>query len=300
MTGAGGSLKFIVGSRTLWAPSVRLKTLSYSLDDLIDGRLLPFPDAEGDDGYRVLSAPAEILDRLPSGFAVGGVQRYRRYFIDMSGDYAAYLGQFSSKTRSTFARKRRKLIEASGGTLDIRFYRTPAEIGAFLALALPLSRRTYQGRLLDAGLPEDGEAHAMMAQLAADDRVRAYLLFLDGKPVSYLYLPIDDDVLVYANLGYAPEAAGLSVGTVLQLEALEQLFAESRYRYFDFTEGQGAHKAMFGSDSREAVSFYMVRKRSRAHALIAMLDGFDQGVAAVKAVADRAGVAAKVRQLLRR
>ena len=107
----------------------------------------------------------------------------------------------------TLRRKRRKFEEASGGELDLRTYHSPDEMDEFVRLALPLSQRTYQARLLDAGLPDSETARAEMRELAWQDRVRAFLLFLDGKPVAYLYLPIERDTLVYAHLGHDPDHA---------------------------------------------------------------------------------------------
>ena len=69
--------------------------------------------------------------------------------------------------------------------------------------------------------------------------MRAFLLFLAGEPVAYLYLPVSGRTLIYAYLGYDAEHAHLSPGTVLQMAALENLFAEKRFAYFDFTEGEG-------------------------------------------------------------
>jgi CelD/BcsL family acetyltransferase involved in cellulose biosynthesis len=217
----------------------------------------------------------------------------------MAGSYEGYLSRFSGKTRSTLRRKQRKFAAENGGELDVRAYRSSDELSAFLDLALPLSHRTYQARLLDAGLPGDERAKAEMETLAAQDRVRAFLLFLKGEPVAYLYLPVVGDTLVYAYLGYDAAHAQLSPGTVLQMAALESLFAEERFRYFDFTEGDGAHKALFGTDSVDCASFLMLRPSLSNRALLAGLAVFDRTVAGGKALAGKTGVEAAVRRLLR-
>jgi hypothetical protein len=74
------------------------------------------------------------------------------------------------------------------------------------------------------------------ATLAAGGQVRAYLLFDGERP--YLYCPVQGDVVIYRYLGYDPDYARMSVGTVLQWLALEELFREARFRMFDFTEGE--------------------------------------------------------------
>jgi len=303
MTSAAVPLKFVVGSRKLLEVRRQLCTVSFDLARLIEGRMPPFPDDGAAEGYRVLSAPQaavpSIRERHP-GYLLGGFQAYRRFYIDMAGSYAEYLARFSGKTRSTLGRKRRKLAELAGGTLVVREYRSPAEIEDFLAHALPLSQRTYQTRLLDAGLPEGPEARAAMLREARADAVRAYLLFVGGEAVSYLYLPVEDGTVTYAYLGYDPAFAAHSVGTVLQMEALERLFAEQRYARFDFTEGEGAHKALFGTDCIEACSFLLLKPTLANRALIGSLDLFDAAVAKAKRLALRSGATGTLRRLLRR
>jgi CelD/BcsL family acetyltransferase involved in cellulose biosynthesis len=303
MTQAGSQIKFVIGSRQIFGVSRPMRAISYSLEHLIDQTEPQFPATEADQhGYRILSAPlckyADIVGRHP-GYIAGGLQRYRRYYIDMSASYDGYLSRFSSKTRSTFNRKKRKLAEYSGGNLDIREFRTPAELEEFLAYALPLSAQTYQARLLDAGLPESAGEREKMLSLAADDSVRAYILFAHGKAISYLYLPVVNNVIVYAFLGYDPAAANLSPGTVLQLEALERLFAEKRYRLFDFTEGEGAHKQMFGTDHVEACSFFLMKGKLANRMLLGSLAVFDAGVASAKRLAERSSLGSEIRRRLR-
>ena len=257
--------------------------------------------APGPDGLRILSAPTERLAAIAArypGFVAGGRQDYRRHYIDMDGSFEDYLARFSGKTRSTLRRKAKKLAEECGG-YDITEHRSPAEIEAFLAAALPLSARTYQARLLDAGLPDSPEARRAMLEAAEDNRMRAFLLHAGGAPIAYLSLPVVSATLVYAHLGYDPDHARLSPGTVLQMEALERLFAEGRYRWFDFTEGDGAHKAMFGTGSAACSSLVLLRPTLANRALLASRGAFDAGVAQAKALAERSGALARIRAGLR-
>ena len=293
-------VRFVAGSRKLFAVHRRLHTLAFGLEDLVARRMPPCAGA-GPDGLRVLSVSAPLrpeLERRFPGYLVGGVQHYRRHYIDMTGTFEAYLARFSGKTRSTFKRKRRKLEEMAGGTLELAEFRTPDEIGRFFEETLPLSRRTYQARLLDAGLPEGEAAMRTARALAGEDRLRAYLLRVQGHAIAYLYLPVEGATLKYAFLGYDPRYAHYSPGTVLQLEALERLFAERRFRYFDFTEGDGAHKAQFGTDSIEACSLLLLRPSLANRLLLASLNGFDGATGWIKQALGGAAMV-RVRRMLR-
>ena len=297
--GAAG-IDFTIGSRRLLSVPRRLTSWAFTLDELL-GNTLPAAPPSGPDGVRVLSAPtariADVAARYP-GFVAGGRQDYRRHYIDMSGSFADYLARFSGKTRSTLRRKARKLADAAGG-YTVSDHRTPAEIEAFLAAALPLSARTYQARLLDAGLPDSAEARRAMLQAAEADRMRAFLLHAGGQPVAYLSLPVEGRTLVYAHLGYDPDFARLSPGTVLQIEALERLFAEERFAWFDFTEGDGAHKALFGTHHIACSSLMLLQSTLANRALLGARAGFDGAVSSAKTLAQRSGVLGRVRSALK-
>lgn len=303
MNAETAQIKFVIGSRRLFAVPRRVRTVVCPLEALIDGVIPDFgADDAASEGFRIVSVPPFAVDGIARRFphhVVGGLHAYRRHYIDMAGSFADYLARFSGKTRSTFNRKRRRLAAFAEGTLQVEEFRTPDAMERFFAEAIPLSRRTYQARLLDAGLPEDAERRAEAAALAARDRLRAYLLRVKGQAIAYLYLPMEGDSLVYAYLGYDPDYAVHSPGTVLQLEALERLFAEKRYRYFDFTEGEGDHKALFGTDSVDACSFFLLRRRWSNRLLLGMLDAFDGAVAGARQVALRSGALAHIRKALR-
>lgn len=298
---AGAAIDFTIGSRRLLSVPRALSTWAFSLEDVLSGSLPPAPEA-GRDGVRVLSAPAALIGPATSrypGFIAGGRQDYRRHYIDMGTGFDAYLGRFSGKTRSTLRRKARKLADETPGGYTVTRHGTPAEIEAFLAAALPLSARTYQARLLDAGLPGDAPARRAMLEAAEADRMRAFLLHAGGAPVAYLALPVVGETLVYAHLGYDPAYAHASVGTVLQMEALEALFAEQRYRWFDFTEGDGAHKALFGTHHAACTSLMLLEPTLANRTLLGARAGFDAGVTGAKALAQRSGALGRVRAILR-
>ena len=295
------AIDFTLGSRRLLSVPRMLATWSFSLEDVLAGALPPAPPS-GRDGVRVLSAPttqlAAITARYP-GFIAGGRQDYRRHYIDMGQSFDDYMAQFSGKTRSTLRRKARKLADETPGGYSVTGHRTPAEIEAFLAAALPLSARTYQARLLDAGLPDDAAARRAMLEAAEADRMRAFLLHAGGQPVAYLSLPLSGQTLVYAYLGYDPDWARLSVGTVLQMDALERLFAEQRYRWFDFTEGDGAHKEMFGTHAAACSSLVLLEPTLANRTLLGARGAFDASVSQAKALATRSGAVSRIRALLR-
>ena len=304
MTPVRVPFRFCVGGQTIFSVSRILVRVRYDLDQVIANTTpnLPVLPAHAD-GYELYSLPtravAEIREGQRDKIALIR-QSYARRFICFDGAFDHYMSRFSGKTRSTLKRKRRRWAAESGGVVDIREYRHVDELALFYDLARPLSARTYQERFLSAGLPDNDAALADMKARAAADAVRAYILFMNGQPASYLYLPIDDGRLIYAYLGYDPALAHLSPGTVLQLEALVRLFAEARYRVFDFTEGDAPHKRLFATDSVDCVDLILLRATIQNRITLAALGSFDRTVSVISSLADRAGIKVRLRFLLRR
>src|SRR5512138_233205 len=185
--------------------------------------------------------------------------RFSRRFIDLTTDFDSYLSKFSGRTRSTFRRKLKRLCDESGGNIEWRSYRTASEMETFHAAARQISAVTYQEKLFDAGLPDEPEFVTAMLKRAQAGQVRGFVLFLGGAPVAYLYLPIAGSRVIYGYLGFDPAYAHLSPGTVLQLLALEALFAEGTHGVFDFTEGEGEHKRLFATHACLCGNAYYLR-----------------------------------------
>ncbi len=296
-------LKFQVGARTLWSLDRRLERVPLSLADVLAQRPIRLPRlADEADGFLVTSLPEDRIAAVAA--QAGGLlafvrQRYTRYHADLTGGFDAYLAAMSGSTRSGLKRKAKKLAAASGGTLDVRTCRTPDELAEFHPIARTISARTYQEALLGAGLPDTPAFVQAMLAAAAADRVRAWLLFVKQRPVAYLYCPAEGDTLRYDYLGHDPEAAHLSAGSVLQLEAMRTLFAERRFARFDFTEGEGQHKRQFATGGVPCADLLLLRPALANRAAIAALAGFDKAMAGAKRMTKRLGAEPLVRKLRR-
>lgn len=297
---------FQVGDFSIFSIALPLQVRSERLVDNAAPATTPqVPDSElaaGSEGFVVRAMPlaAPLQGIIRSGRYLCYVpQQYEHCYIDMSIGFERYQAKFSSKTRSTILRKIRKFADSCGGALKWESYKTPDEIDRFLALAVKLSKTTYQDRLLDAGLPDDPAFRAQAREQAARDEVRAYILFNGEVPVSYLYCPVEDGVLSYSYQGYDPAYMHLSVGTVLQWLAVEQLFAEAKFRYFDFTEGQSDHKRLFATDRRLCANVFMVRASLAHRCLLSshmLMNRFSNWLGVTM---ERFGLKARIKRLLR-
>jgi CelD/BcsL family acetyltransferase involved in cellulose biosynthesis len=299
-------LPFRLGDWTAFSVPLKLHTCSVRLTERRQPIADPTPPSDpplgAAVGYMVRALPVTgPLPRLTrsNGWLRYVTLQYNHCYIDFSIGMEAYRARFSGKTRQTILRKLRKFEEHCGGALDLRTYRTPDELREFHRLAREVSARTYQERLLDAGIPASNHFVAQLLNLAERDEVRGWLLFDRGRPVSYLCCPSDAGVLVYSYLGYDPAYIRLSVGTVLQWLAVEQLFAEKRFALFDFTEGQSEQKRLFATHELPCANLMFVRHTLMRALLVRIHARTDSLSKSMGTLAERWGVKAKLRRLLR-
>ena len=298
--------KFQLSDWTIFSSSVKLQVRMAGPfeESQSETALTPLIDelADGSQGFLIRGLP--IAAKLPT---VSQVDNYLCYvplqydhcYSDLGISFESYQKKFSSKTRATLNRKIRKYAEHCGGKIGWKTYQKPGEMQDFLRHARTVSKLTYQERLLNSGIPDTDDFVRQAESLAAEERMRAYILFDGERPVSYLYCPVHEGVLNYSYLGYDPEYLHLSVGTVLQWLAVEQLFAENRFRYFDFTEGQSDHKRFFATNQRQCANVFLIKGTLRNRAVIYSHLAMNRVSNWLGATLDRFGLKAKIRRFLR-
>jgi CelD/BcsL family acetyltransferase involved in cellulose biosynthesis len=246
-----------------------------------------------------VSSELPRLTRLPGAIRYVPAQ-YRRFYVELGQSFEEYVQKFSSQSRSKRRREMRRFAEGSGGTLDLRLYRTPEELQEFLRVARDLSQKTFQERLLDAGLPSGDDFQRRLLEKGAVGKVRAFILFHSGKPAAYLLFEIlDPGIVLSLYTGYDPALRALSPGTVLYYLTIEKLFAESGLRMLDFTEGEGTHKQYFSTASRQCADIYFLKPSLRVRAAVRVHAALDSLSRAIVKLLDRLGLKAQIKKLIR-
>ena len=296
-------LRFQIGARTIAAVQRQLVRVPLSLDMVLDGRLPTLPPlARSAHGYAITSLPLALggaMAAAGSGMIAHVRQGYTRHYADLTIGFDGYQAALSGNTRSGMKRKAKRVMEVSGGVLDVRRFRTPEELNIFHDAARRISLRTYQERLLGGGLPDDPAFLASMYALAAAGAVRAWLLYVSGEPAAYLYCPIENGTVRYDHVGHDPAFNDLSPGGVLMLEAMRDLYAEPGLRWFDFTEGDGQHKRSFATHGAECLDLLLLRASLANRATLAALGAFDRSAAWGKRTVARLGLAGLAKTLRR-
>ena len=301
------TFRFQLSDWTLFMATLPMQARIVELSNTVEPAERPLPPAvmpgEGSQGYSIRNLPIAVEQPVltnTGNYLCYIPLQYPHCYIDLDWSFEQYVGKFSSKTRSTIQRKIRKYKEHCGGELIWKTYTSPGDVAEFFQIAREVSKLTYQERLLDVGLPDSEAFIQKSVVLAAEGRVRAYMLFHGEQPVSYLYCPEKDGVLIYAYLGYDPKYQNLSVGTVLQWLAIEQIFEERKFRFFDFTEGLSSHKQLFATHQRLCANVFFVRRTLGNTLLIRshlLMDRFSKWLGETL---ERHGLKAKIKKLLRR
>jgi len=272
-------------------PLRHLPTLPLKIDQAIEAIYFPC--------YPIAFAPKTLT--LKHNWLAYTSYTFPNHYVDLQriGSFAAYLEGFSAKSRSTLKRKLKKFTLVSGGQIDWKEYASVAEMETFFELALSLSAKTYQERLLGAGLPNDPAFKNEVLKDAEHNEARGFILFLHHEPVAYVFSHCNDGIVFYSYVGYDPEAHELSPGTVLQYLILESLFKQKAFKIFDFTEGDGQHKVFFGSDRIQCAKTYFFRNTVQNWTLVLLHYLFNQGVSAIGNLLNQLGIKGKIRKLIR-
>jgi hypothetical protein len=193
----------------------------------------------------------------------------KRFFIDLSGSFDAYLSKFSKKTRETMRRKIRRFTQHYDNPAPCRQYQYPEEMAEFHCLAAEVSLKTYQHRLLRAGIDTSLSFREEMIRMAADNRLRGYILFRRQMPVAYMLCQARSGDLVLGKMGFDSAFAADSPGLVLLCLALRQLFAENEFRRFDLGEGAYPYKEQMATGSIDSAEIYCFPPNLRSIAFVA-------------------------------
>ncbi len=255
--------------------------------------------------HRVLALPAYPISRAPKRVIIA--RDYIRYvparttyhFTELGPSYDVFMKQLEHKHRHDLRRKLRRFAAESDSRIDVRVYRTAAEAAAFYPLASDISQRTYQHRLLSAGLPQTGSFEAEMCERANAGTMRGYLLYIRDRPIAYAYATTAGDFLRFRHIGYERDFARLSPGIVLIHEALRSAIDEKRFVLVDFGAGEAQYKRSLATGSLECATVFVFRDKVGPLAMALTHQACVGFSDACVSVLDRAGVKERVKNYLR-
>lgn len=298
--------KFLLGElvlgewRSTFIPVVRAgseKISGWPALDALPQSHVP-PDAAG---YQIRRT---FVTRFPRGVSRQGPwlcyspRQECLYFVSLQGCFDGYLKLRSPKSRQNLKRSVKKFLEQNPEAFKI--YTQPQDMKEFHREAVSISGKTYQTLLLNAGLPDSPEFLRAMSEKALQGEARGYLLCAQGKPIAFAWCTARGESVTYQVIGYLPEYAELSPGTVLLYLILQDLFALEKYRMLDFGDGSAFYKEAFATDKLEFADTYLLRPTLENRWKLWFLWRTERFSTAVGSMLERRGWKKKIRHWMRK
>jgi hypothetical protein len=181
--------------------------------------------------------------------------------IRLDGTFESYIKRFSAKARKNRLREIRMLRER--GQLNLMQVSQASEVDAFLEAVYQISRRTWQFKRFGWGLASrypDLVKHELQF-LAERGWLRSYVLKCDGVPCSFILGNQYGSSFYAESVGVDAAWRSYSVGTVIFLLALENLFKERPPEFYDFGT-YAKFQEYFATESHPEVSVWLFRRRA--------------------------------------
>jgi len=184
---------------------------------------------------------------------------YAHHFARLPDSFNAYLSQLGTRSRKSIQYSRNLLKRECEGNVAAVCFSRIEEVEKFLGDAIEISRKTYQWQLLGLGLRNRESLKNLYQFMARRGWLRCYILYCKDVPVAFMVGYHYEDCFFYIDVGYDPQWAQYSVGSVLHLEVMDDLYRRGNTPVlFDFSTGYGPHKSRFGKESREEVTMLLL------------------------------------------
>jgi hypothetical protein len=299
-------LRFLVGEWAIgmWYP--RLAVVEHS-------ELASVASLQPPESYELLlstGAAGVLCRRIHADHFSVGIGRYGRWlryvrsrdvhhFIEIQPSWEAYFSQFTGKSRQNLRRSVKRFGERQQGASGVELFIAPADMARFHREALRISEETYQHKLLKSGLPADKAFVAHLERLASEGRARGYLLRDGGRPIAYAWCSLAGDVFKYEIVGYLPDSADLSPGTVLLHHIIEDAHGIPDCRFLDFGPGEALYKSMFANRKVEYVDLYLFRMNLANVVLVSLHRGLALANEGLGRFLEKLGLKSRIKRFIR-
>lgn len=225
---------------------------------------------------------------------------YEHQYIAFPATFQEYIQGLGSRSKQSVQYSVRRLEKDMSGRVAVVRFDTPDHAGRFITDAAAISRKTYQANLLGLGIHADAESLARLQHTAEQGWLRSYILYCNDVPAAFILGFQYGGCYYYDDVGYDPEYAKWSVGTVLQIKAIEEIFGSpDRPSHFDFSTGVGQHKRRFGNMERLELNMLVFRRTLRNRIVASAFSSTEYLSALITRALDRLGVKDRLKKFIR-
>jgi len=221
-----------------------------------------------------------------------------RVLLRLSDTFDDYMGKFSAKHRKNLRRSIRLFQETAPGDVETVRFTRPDQVDAFVAQAAEISRKTYQWNLLGLGLRSAEETKRYLSFLAHNGWLRCYLLLRKDTACAFVIGFQYGSRYYLDDMGYDPAWREYSVGKILQLEIVQDLFACNRPEVYDLGE-YGAHKEELGTETYAQGKMLLFRRGAYTGIVRAGHRGCQGGTRIASTLLSRFGLKKRLKKIIR-
>ena len=181
--------------------------------------------------------------------------------MDIPQNIDDFFKALTKDTRESIRRKIRRFEKKYQNQFNILHYHRQDEIKSFSKDVEELSQKTYQ-HALNAGFVNNSLTNSILNTDARYNRLFISVFNIHNKPCAYQWGTILNHTYYLEKLGYDPQWAKYSIGTILFIKVLELLCVNKSLRYVDFWFGDAQYKKSYANETwQEAATTYIFAPR---------------------------------------
>jgi len=240
-----------------------------------------------------------VSAKTARGFHTIERERGVHHVVDLPRSPDEYRARFSAKTRSTWARKARKL-EGERGSLSLRVYTQADQVIDLLTTVEPVSKLTYHYHLLGRDLsPGNIRLAENLQRWARRGWLRSYVLFTGERAVAYAIGSLSRRRYSYDLPGFDPALSSTSPGILLLLRMIDDLIESNAADVFDFGGGHADYKELLANRSFPEINALLVRRNPYAQGIAYLQRGMVGGTHRVAQVMERFQLKSRIKNWIR-
>lgn len=227
----------------------------------------------GIEGLPVNSAFHQLLRHDPeigqSFLLVEQGGSFEHQVIDLPPTLDAYLEDADKRSKKSLAHRQRRLLRDFADDVEVTCFEHVDDVPAFLDHVQEVAEKTDRQRPLGLDMRDRDVVETKLGFVARKNWLRSYVLFCSGRPVAFLIGYQYGRCFYHIDVGFDPEYSQWSVGSMLQVEVVEDLYArDHRPELLDFSASFGDQKARLGHRDQKEINLLLLPRTLR-HAILA-------------------------------
>ena len=174
-----------------------------------------------------------LLDRFPISNS--------HWRVNLPGTFDEFLRQRSANTRHNLRRYSKRVKDSFGEGLVIKQFREPCEMAGMMSDTEKIAAKSYH-RGLEVGFVHNEETRRLMELGARNHWLRAYILYIGGKPAAFWNGLQYKGTFFTGTTGFDPAYTEYRLGTFLLQKLLQDLCNENQTNAIDFGFGDAQYK----------------------------------------------------------